>query len=187
MDEHYKTLEDIGNLPPEMFPMMCLCNGYTSAFGFLISLATKDFWNHFQWLISPTEFASQWFWFTKFPITHYSRHSLKFWYNPLWTAEEKALLQIAIAIELGRSKWETRYDVWGVIGEALKIGRMNSKRYDFCSEKINILSKVDKACKSWLAETEASPTPEQVNSWVKAQVNEDGNKKYFVWGRVMPG
>jgi hypothetical protein len=187
MDEHYKTLDDVKMIPANRFPMMCLCNGYSSAFGFLISLVTKDFWNHFQWLISPTEFASQWFWFTRFPVKNYAKHSLKFFYNPRWTADERVVLQIAIAAELRKSKWATRYDVIGVVGEAAGLKWLNSKRQDFCSEKINILSRVDKDCKAWLAETEASPTPEQVNSWLKAQKNTDGTPRYVVWGRVMPG
>ncbi len=51
------TLSDIKALPQSAFPMMVLTNGYSSVFGFLISLTTKDFWNHFMWLISPFEVA----------------------------------------------------------------------------------------------------------------------------------
>ena len=182
----YKTLEDIEQLPMGMMPMIALSNGFTSLFGYLIGLATKDFWSHFMWLVSPTEFASQWFWFKLFPVRHFAHHSIKFWYNPLWTPKERVLLKAAIAAELGRSKWATRYDVIGVIGEAFGWDWMNRERLDFCSEKIRILSMVDRSCKAWL-KVNPSPTPEQCNTWLKSQKNKDGTPKYVVWGRVQPG
>ena len=166
--------------------MIALSNGFTSLFGFLIGLLTKDFWSHFMWLVSPTEFASQWFWFKLFPVRHFNKHSIKFFYNPLWTSRERALLKAAIAAELSRPRWQTRYDVIGVIGEAFGWDWMNRKRLDFCSEKISILSMVDKSCRAWLKDS-PSPTPEQCNTWLKQQKNPDGSPKYLVWGRVQPG
>lgn len=186
MNDRYITLEDIGRIPLSMMPMMALTNGFTSVFGFLISLWLKDFWSHFMWLISPDEFASQWFWFKLFPVKNFTHHSIKLWYNPLWTETEKALLSAAIETELDKTRWQTRYDVIGVIGEAFKISWMNRKRLDFCSEKINILSKVDKKCQEWLIKN-PSPIPEEVNAWLKDQMNEDGSHRYIVFGRVQPG
>ncbi len=186
--ERRLTKVDFDNLTDDLLPMMAVSNGYTSAFGYLIGLVAKSFWAHFIWLKSPTEWASQWWWFRTFPIEHYLvAHTVKLWYNPRWTKEERSSLLAAIDKELARPKMETRYDFWGVLGEALGIARMNSKRHDFCSEKVNILSKVDPLCKSWLAETEASPTPGQVDDWLNAQINEDKSRKYFVWGYVLPG
>lgn len=175
------ALDDIGNLPQSFMPMICLCNGFTSVFGLLISLVTKGFWNHSQWLISPTEFASQWFWFTRFPVSHYRKHSLKLWYNPDWTEVQKAVIMSFITERLRQPKWATRYDVIGVIGEALGLNWLNRRRYDFCSEAIaNILAIVDPDCRAWL-QSDPSPTPEQLNEWLK------GNKNYQVYARVMPG
>lgn len=181
MGNHFMTLDDIGKIPEEFLPMMCLCNGFKSVFGLLISLRTKSFWNHFQWLVSPQEFASQWFWFRTFPVSHYRNYSLKLWYNPNWTYLDRLMIQTAIARELKRPAWETRYDVLGVIGQALGIRWFQRRNLDYCSEKIDILALRDPECGSWLKE-HGSPTPEDVNTWLK-----DHSEKYKVYGRIMPG
>jgi len=172
------TLDDIKGLPQSAFPMMVLTNGYSSVFGFLISLTTKDFWNHFMWAISPFEVATQWWYFTRMPIDSFSAHSIKLWHNPDWTdIEKKAMLQF-IQGDLKKGKWATHYDVWGLVKKAFGKDSPNDK--DFCSEKIDILALIDEGCREWL-ETNCSPSPEEVNSWLKSQ------ERFKVWGRVQPG
>lgn len=172
------TLEDVMALDPGGMPLMVLANGYTSVFGLMIALVTKGFWTHFMWLRRPDQFASQWWWFTLFHVTHFRKYSLKLWHNPNWTTEEKNILNELIDLRLAQGKWTTHYDVIGVLGEFLHIPWLNSKK-DFCSETIHFLSVIDPACAEWLKGC-ASPTPEEVNTWLKTQ------PKYRVYGRVQP-
>ena len=178
MSQDLLTLEDIKKLPQDWFPMMVLSNGYTSVFGFLISMTTKDFWNHFMWIISPEEFATQWWWFCKKPLDHFRKHSLKFWYNPNWTdVEKKALLQF-IEGQLEKGKWATRYDVVGLLLKAAGIELPN--KYNFCSERLNILACIDAGVSEFMREN-PSPSPEEVNTYLKSQ------ERFKVFGRVVPG
>lgn len=172
------NLDDIRALPPEMFPMMVLSNGYTSVFGFLISLTTKDFWNHFMWVISPEHFATQWWWFCKKPLDDFRKHSLKFWNNPDWTQAEKAAMQQFIEGELKKGKWATRYDVIGLLFKAAGIELPN--KYNFCSERLSVLACVDAGVREWLKDN-CSPSPEEVNTFLKSQ------PRFTVFGRIQPG
>lgn len=188
MNERLLSIEDIWAIPHSKLPMVVLCNGYTSVFGFMISLFLKDFWNHAQWLINPRVFATQWFWFKLAPVSKkfIGCHSLKLWHNPRWTDEERRILQNAIADRLRLGIWKTRYDILAVIGEALGT-QWSEKGVDFCSEAVaNMLSLVDPEIKKW-DRFEKSPTPEELNTWLKAQKNEDGTPRYEVYGRVQPG
>jgi hypothetical protein len=176
----YMTLENIKTFPESAFPMMCLANGFTSLFGYLISATTKDFWTHFQWLRNREEFASQWWYFKIFTVEHFRSYSLKLWTNPDWTTVQRAVIQQCITNELARPKWETRYDFIGILGEAFHLPWLNSPRHDFCSEKVNILSKVDEGCAEWM-KTNPHPTPEEINAWFKTQ------ERFKIVGRIMPG
>ncbi len=184
--ELFLTIDDLKKIPQDKLPMVGLTNGYMSLFGFVICTATHDFWSHAMWLISPAEFASQWFWFKTFPVDHYNRHSIKLWYNPDWTPEERTILQAAIWDRLQLPWYKTRYDVIGVIGEAIGVKWLNRKNLDFCSESIRMLSLVDKEYKKWLEEVK-NPTPEEVNGFLKQQKKPEGMPKYVVYGRVQPG
>ena len=178
--EPYLTIDDLKKIPQNKLPMVCLTNGYMSLFGFMICTATQAFWSHAMWLISSAEFASQWFWFKSFPIDYYNRHSIKLWYNPDWTLEERTILQAAIWDRLKLPWWKTRYDVIGVIGEVIGVKWLNRKNLDFCSESIRMLSLVDLEYRIWLDRIK-NPTPEQINVWLKQC------PRYQVFGRVQPG
>lgn len=179
--EELKTLDDVKSLSPSDCPMICLCSGFMSVFGFLVSLVTKDFWSHMQWLRLPSTFASQWWYFTTFPVDKYTNYSLKFWYNPLWTTDEKAILCKAIDDRLALPKWKTFYDIIGVVGEFFHFNWLNLHKFEFCSETIRLLGLVDPECKNWIENINTSPTPEEVNEWLKS------SGLYKVWGRVQPG
>lgn len=171
------TFDDIKGLPDSEFPKMVLTNGFTSVFGFLISLTTKDFWNHFMWLVNQDTVATQWWWFTTKPLKDFNKHSIKIWDNPDWTdIEKKAMLQF-IEADLKKGKWETHYDVWGLIKKAF--GKSSPGDKDFCSEKIDILSLIDEDCRKWMSQN-CSPRPEEVNTWLKTA------GKFRVFGRIQP-
>jgi hypothetical protein len=112
------TIDDIKGLPTSEFPKMVLTNGYTSVFGFLISLTTTDFWNHFMWLINPGEVATQWWYFCRKPIDDFRHHSVKVFDNPNWSDIEKQAMLQFIEAELKKGKWATHYDVWGLLKKA---------------------------------------------------------------------
>lgn len=171
------TIEDLKALPQSEFPKMLLTNGFTSVFGFLISLTTKDFWNHFMWMIDPGTVATQWWWFTTMPIDHFSRHSIKVWDCPSWTDNDKATMLQFIHMHLAKGKWATHYDVIGLIAKAMGIDLANA--YDFCSERIDILALIDEPCREWL-KADCSPSPEEVNAWLK------GQGRFRIFGRVQP-
>ncbi len=176
----YLTIEDLKKIPQDHLPMVVLCNGYLSLFGILICSVTQSFWSHAMWLTSPKEFASQWFWFRSFPVEHFAKYSLKLWYNPDWTPEQRTILQAEIWDRLKLPAWKTRYDVLGVIGEAMGVKWLNRKGLDFCSESIKMLALVDPEFKKWFEEIK-NPTPEELNTWFKTHL------KYQVWGRIQPG
>jgi hypothetical protein len=171
------TVEDIKGLPDSEFPKMVLTNGYTSVFGFLISLATKDFWTHFMWLINQGEVATQWWWFRRMPIDNFRKHSIKIWDSPSWTDLEKRVMLQFIEGNLSRGKWETHYDVWGLIKKAF--GYDSPGGHDFCSETVDVLATIDEGCRKWMSQN-CSPSPEEVNSWLKAE------QRFRVFGRIQP-
>ena len=177
--DQMKTLDDVKLMSASECPLICLSNGYSSLFGFLICQVTKDFWAHSMWLVDPLTFATQSWWFIVSPVDSYNRHSLKFWWNPDWTTEEKDKLQKAINDRIQLGKWKTRYDVWGVVGELLGWKWLNSKRYDFCSETMKFLADIDPDYAEFI-QGEPHPTPSQIDKWLKV------HPKYKVWGRVQP-
>jgi len=174
----YLNLDDLKKLPDEWYPMMVLSNGYTSAFGYLISLTTKDFWSHFMWLYDKESFATQWWWFARKSIDEFRKHSLKFWYSPDWTKEDKAALRDFINGELEKGKWATRYDVIGLLLKAAGIELAN--KYNFCSERLGVLACIDDGVRKWMGEN-PSPSPEEVNTYLKTQT------RFKVFGRIQPG
>ena len=110
MSERILTLDDIHNIPPDLFPMLCFADNPLALFGFLIKARTKGYYSHFQWLVGPDQIASQWFYFKAFPLSHYAGYSLKLVYNPQWGPNQRALLINNIARDLALPWYRTRYD-----------------------------------------------------------------------------
>lgn len=176
------TYKDLMNMDPKVCPQICLSNGFTSLFGFLISCVMKgEFWNHAQWLYEPGVIATQSYLFHKADITKkmVDRHSLKFMAHPSWGEAEYKKLRAAIDARLALPWWERRYDVLAVIGELLGWHWLHMKGLDFCSENVvRILAKVDPRIKKWSLYNR-TPRPEQLNEWLKAH-------GYVVTGRIDP-
>lgn len=173
------TLEEIKRIPLEHYPIIMYADG-GSLFGWLIRSIDKSAASHIQILYGPDQIASQWFYFTTFPVDHIKTYNVKMIWNPEWTATERKVLIKAINDRLLLSKWTTRYDVWGVIGEAINVGWMQRKAIDFCSEAVGrFLKLVDPAFALFL-ETCPSPTPRELNLYTKTH-----NPPYRVYGRFM--
>lgn len=101
-------------------------------------------------------------------------------WNPTWTPEQRKILIDAIKLRLTQGKWKTRYDVWGVLGEALNLEWLQSKTYDFCSEAVGrFLRMVDPVFDKWML-TDKTPTPKEINLYTK-----NHNPPYQVYGRYM--
>lgn len=179
------SLDDLAALPEEQFPFLVLSNGFTSAFGYLVSLETQSFWNHFMWYRRPGVFASQWFWFREFDLMSFNKHSLKLWHNPRWSRAQRATLCGFIDARLSMGKWRTRYDVLGIIGKLLHLDRVHTPWLDFCSETLKWLALIDPDCADFMREL-PTPTPEDVNDFLKKPKTQDGSDRYVVFGRVQP-
>ena len=178
MSEALLSLDDVNNIPRHYLPMLCLANGFTSLFGLLIALRTKQFWTHLQWLYyderGENVWASQWWYFRTFPIDHCKKYSLKLWWSPAWTMGQRELLNDAIKTDLEKPWYRTLYDVPGVVGQLFGLDWFNVGDLHYCSETSDILKLVGIDCG-------AHPTPEDVNTELKRYAEME------VFGRVQPG
>jgi hypothetical protein len=181
----YLTLDDLAAVPAEKLPMMVISDNLQGLFGLLIKLVTKSFYSHFMWMHKPGLMATQSWWFHEALVTTFKKNSLKVFWCPTWTTEQRAGLIQVIESCLHKSWWETRYDVLGVIGQFLGLDWLQSDKYQYCSEHICKLALVDPDALEWLKT--CRPTPEEVNAWLKAQTNADGSDRYPVYCRVVPG
>ena len=182
----YLTLDDLAAVPADKLPMMVISDNLQGLFGLLIKLVTKSFYSHFMWMHEPGMMATQAWWFHEAPVTSFKRNSLKVFWCPTWTPDQRASLVQVIDGCLGKSWWDTRYDVLGVIGQLLGLDWLQSKKHQFCSEHIAKLALIDQEALEWLKQC-STPTPEEVNVWLKGQRNLDGSEKYPVYCRVVPG
>lgn len=181
----YLTLEDLANVPEEKLPMLVISDNLQGLFGLLIKLVTKSFYSHFMWLYRPGVMATQSWWFHDREVTSFKKNSLKVFWCPTWTPEQRQTLIQVIDKCISQGAWDTRYDVLGVIGQFLGWDWLQSEKHQYCSEHISKLALVDPNALEWLKHVR--PTPEEVNIWLKEQKNEDGSDKYPVFCRVVPG
>lgn len=174
------TLDEIRAIPKEHLPIIMYCDS-GSPFGWLIrTVDKKAAASHIQFLYDTDKIASQWFWYKIFPVEHIRNYNTKLIWNPTWTPEQRKILFDAINDRLAQGKWKTRYDVWGVIGEALGIEWMQANKYDFCSEAVGrMLRRVDPDFETWM-QSDKSPTPREINLYTKSH-----NPPYAVYGRHM--
>ena len=179
VSEDIITIKEVHNIPQEKLPAICFCNGFTSLFGMLISLRTNEYYNHFMMLTSPHEFASQWWWYKKFPVEHFSKHAIKIVWNRDWTDVQRKVILQSVENRMKEGPWKTRYDILGVIGQAIGIPSIQNKKLDYCSETIKHIALVDPECAKFL-DSEPHPRPEEINDWVKTQSG------YRTLARVVP-
>jgi hypothetical protein len=173
------TLEEIKRIPPEHYPIIMYCDG-GSLFGWLIRAIDRSAASHIQLLYDTDKIASQWFYYTTFNVDHLATYNCKLIWNPTWTPEQRKILIDAIKERLACGKWKTRYDVWGVLGEALNIGWMQSRTYDFCSEAVGrFLRMVDPEFDKWM-QSSKTPTPKEINLYTKSH-----NPPYQIYGRYL--
>jgi hypothetical protein len=157
------------------FPQMVFADKVRGLFAYGVKVKTQGYYGHFCWLIGPNEIASQWWWFQRQKLEHYRDCYLKFVHNPHWTEMQRLNLLVAINKDLDLSKWKTRYDVVGVIGELFDWKWLNRRGLYFCSERGSYLKLVDPLY------TLVHPDPTELNEYTK------GCGLYEVSGRYSPG
>lgn len=173
------TLDEIRAIPVEDMPILIYCDG-GSLFGWLIRAVDKSAASHVQILYDKGLIASQWFYFRTITVDDMKNYNAKLIWNPTWTPEQRKKMIDSIKARLVMGKWKTRYDVWGVVGEALNVEWLQSKVYDFCSEAwARALSLVDTDFVQWLKNCK-TPTPREINIYTKTH-----NPPYAVYGRYM--
>lgn len=185
-DTTYYTLDELYNVKPEQLPMMVISDNLRGVFGLLIKLVTKSFYSHYMELYAPGKMATQWFWYKSLPAKSFKANSLKIFWCPSWTQEQRAAYVQLIEAGLKKGKWATRYDVLGVVGQFLGLDWLQDPKSNYCSEHFCKLALFDQEASEWLKQC-PHPTPEEVNAWLKQARNPDGSEKYPVWGRVVPG
>jgi hypothetical protein len=157
------------------FPQMVFADKVRGLFAYAVKAKTAGYYGHFCWLIGPNELASQWWWFQRQKLEHYRDCYLKFVDDPNWTDIDRIRLLAAIKNDLDLSRWQTRYDVIGVIGELFDWKWLNRRGLYFCSERGSYLKLVDPLY------TLVHPDPTELNEYTK------GCGLYEVSGRYSPG
>jgi hypothetical protein len=170
------TLSELKNIPLGEYPFLVFSDNVRGIFSFLVRVRTRGYFGHVMWLVGPDELASQWFYFKRFSLDHYSFCNLKLVHNAGWTGSEKALLITNIREALKRPWYQSLYDVPGIIGQLIGIPSLQVPWQDYCSETGDFLKAVDSDYDL------KSPDPEELNQWTKARQD-----RYSVYCRYSPG
>lgn len=175
----FMSLDEIRAIPKEHYPIIMYCDG-GSLFSWLIRTVDKSAASHVEVLYDTDKIASQGLWYQEFPVDKIKSYNVKLIWNPDWTAEQRKCINDAIKLRLTEGKWKTRYDVIGVLGEALGIKWMQSRKTDFCSEAVaKFIRCVDPEFDKWM-NSNITPTPREINLYTKSH-----NPPYQVYGRFM--
>lgn len=175
MPDRFISLDEMKAIPEDLCPMLCFTFSLKGLFARGVIAKTTGYYGHFMWLLAPDVFASQWFWFRRFGVDHFSGCNLKLVYNPSWNASKKETLKRAIRADLDKPWYSTWYDVRAVIGILVGWIGLQNPRLRMCGETAEYLRLVDPEFDLHV------PTPTDVNLWTKAR-----GDRYKVYGRYMP-
>lgn len=172
----YIEADEVLRIPEKDLPLAVLSYSARSPFAFGIVNLRKSAWNHFMWMHRPGMLASQDWYYKEIPLEEYLGFDkrLKFWHNPNWSYDDKTDLILRIEYWLSRPKWQTRYDVLALLGQALNQVWIQNPLVRICSDYGSILreSGVD------LSYNLKNPAPDQVDAWFT-----EHSDKYAVYGR----
>jgi len=172
---NWMTVTEVMDIPVDHLPLAVLSFNYRNVVSTLINMRKNSHYNHFMWMHKPGKFASQGMFFTEVPVEDYvSHHRLKFWHNPKWTAQERALLLSQIITWLEKPKLTTRYDWIAIFGQLLGIGMLQNPLTRICSDYGSFLRQVDKRYRL------KNPAPNDVNNWFQ-----DNSNSYKVYGKYV--
>jgi hypothetical protein len=158
---------------------LVLTDNIKGLFSLGVKIRTKGSYGHMMWRV-PGGFASQWFYFRMFLFDHFAGCTMKFIYNPDWTARQREILLNKIKEDLAKPWYKSLYDVPAIIGQLIGWDWLQFGKAMICSERITYLRLIDPEADEWL-KVDHTPTPTDVNAWTKAR-----GDRYKVFGRYSP-
>ena len=147
----------------EDLPLIVLSTDSSGFTSWVIKWRTKSNYSHIMMQIYPGGYHSQGNTFSFASIDRYMTKTgkLKFWKIKNLANFERNRLCNMINKDMRGSWWSKRYDYFGIIGQALGIGKINSPSRNYCSER------VAKYLRSILEGIPLHPSPEELNEVFK--------------------
>lgn len=141
-------------------PLIVLSDDLRGFMGWAIKAHTHGAYNHAMLMIEPGTFVSQGGTYKKVPISTYTsgKHRLKFWTYP-FSEDEKSMIRFQVKEDLAQNWWRKSYDWLGVIGQLLKIRKLNNPRKSYCSERVAKYMRLVSALKTF----NPHPSPSGIN------------------------
>jgi len=161
ISEEVYIYDDIMKIDPKYLPLPTFCFNPCSPFTLGVAKKTEGDWSHFMWMTAPGVFASQSWWFMTKSIDDYRNYTMKFIYNPSWTATQRKAILDSLLLDLAKPKWETRYDVLALLGHLVGLRWLQSKRFEICSDSADHIKHADNRYDL------KDPDPSEVNAWMK--------------------
>jgi hypothetical protein len=167
------------------FPQMMLTRNTRSFIGSGISGVTKGFYNHFCWLYSIDEVASQDWIFRRASLDNYltDDYIVKFVTDTRWAQRSKQTLMGAINDDLNAPFYKRLYDPIAILGQLTGLRWLQLPMLDICSDYGRYLKFTDTKYKL------KYPNPTSINMYQKENQATDINKQlgYLVTARWVPG
>lgn len=165
------TIDAIKRIREEDLPMLVLTDSLTGFFGWRVRAHTNGQYSHsvMAWKNDSNGLLclSQEAYLRKRYISEWcsGTHRVKFWYFPFLSDAQRDVLNAELQKASEKSKWETTYDIVGILGQAVGLRWLQiSSRY-YCSEW----------CGSIIGNVEdigvRRPTPADLNAIGKASPN----------------
>ena len=146
-----KRLIDPHNIKYDDLPLIVLSDHSWSPISWVIKWRTKSSWNHAMIMVRPGEFVSQGWFLNKVPIKKFMKRGsrLKFWKIKDLSDSGRIMIETEVREDLRLPKWKTRYDFFGILGQAVGIKVINAPWVNYCSERVSRwLSRVIKGLNS---------------------------------------
>jgi hypothetical protein len=182
------TTSNKGGLKTELlkhgFPQMMLTRNTRSFIGSGISGVTKGFYNHFCWLYSIDEVASQDWAFRLVKLDDYltDKYVVKFVTDTRWTNNSKQILMGALDKDLNAPLYKRLYDPVAILGQLTGLKWLQLPIFDICSDYGRYLKLTDNKYKI------KHPCPSSINVYQKENQATVANKQlgYLVTARFIP-
>lgn len=167
------------------FPQMMLTRNTRSWLGSSISDVTKGFYNHFCWLYSIDEVASQDWAFRLVPLDDYltDKYIVKFVIDNRWNRIARQKLIGAINNDLNQPIYKRFYDPLAILGQLTGLKWLQLPILDICSDYGRYLGLTDNKYNL------EYPNPSSINVYQKENQAADINSQlgYLVTARWVPG
>ncbi len=148
-------------------PLVVVSDNLASWISRQIKRHTKGNYNHAMVMHAMGLFASQGIFLRERPVADYLRgkHRVKFWRNPNWSPADEVKICLAANNQLEAPWYKRRYDILGILGQAVRIPWINRPGRNFCSESVaKILKDVEQ-----LFHDNPHPSPADIDRWCEEQ------------------